>query len=270
MVGGVMLKQVLFVSLLIFSGLVLLIYLFQRHYIYFPLKQAPLRALFLAEKYKVITFNTTDGLTLHAWYKPAARSKPTLLYFHGNAGHIGYRVSSVKPYVDAGYGVLLLEYRGYGGNPGAPSEQGLYRDGRAAYDYLLKEGVQPDSLVLFGSSLGTGVATQLGTERQACVIILQSPFTSMSDLSRYHYPWILLKPWDRFESINKIDATNAPLLILHGKRDTVVPFEQGLSLFKQASQPKFMISYDDGDHGSLWSEPNFYISIRHFIEGNCQ
>ena len=187
-----------------------------------------------------VAIETSDGLSLLAWYRPAQNGHETLAFFHGNAGGLGMRADKIRPYLDAGYGVLLPAYRGYGGNPGAPDEQGLYRDGRAALAYLTGNGVAAGGIVLHGESLGTGIAVQMATEYPVAALILEAPFTSMPAAAQYHYFWLPAK-WlvrDRYDNLEKIDRVDAPLLIVHGEADRVVPTEMGRRLFEAAREPK--------------------------------
>lgn len=264
-----MVKQLVTVTFFVFLFLMLTIYVFQRHLIYFPAKEMPSRQLFHAEDMQEIKIPTEDGLFLTSWYKAAMLNQPTLLYLHGNGGHIGFRMSLVRQFLRQGFGVLLLEYRGYSGNPGKPSEQGLYKDGRAGMQFLQQQGISPHSVVVYGESLGTGVATQIAKEYPICALVLQSPFTSLPAVARYHYPWIFIPPWDKFDSLGRISSIKAPLLILHGKQDDVVPYVQGQSLFKQANEPKRFISFENKDHNNLWWDSHFSAEISHFIKAAC-
>jgi uncharacterized protein len=144
-------------------------------------------------------------------------------------------------FAEAGLGVLLLEYRGYGGNPGAPSETGLYTDAAAALDFLLQhKGVPVNRLVIYGESLGSGVAVHMAAGREIGALILEAPFTRLADAASYHYPYVpvsvLLR--DRFDSLSAIGRIRAPILILHGKRDRVVPVRFGHALLAAAPEPK--------------------------------
>lgn len=264
-----MIKQLLICSVVIFAAILLLLYVLQRHLIYLPSTQTPTLAAYQANDMHWVPLHTKDGLDLRAWYKPAAHQHPTLLYLHGNAGHIGYRIPLARQFIDAGFGVLMLEYRGYGGNAGHPSEQGLYEDGRSGVKFLQQQGVQAKQLVLYGESLGTGVATQLAIEFPVCAVVLQSPFTSLHEVAKYHYPWIFIKPWDHFDSLGRIDAIHAPLLILHGEKDQVVPYTQGLSLFERAREPKKMINFPEADHNNMWGDKQFAPDVIDFIQANC-
>lgn len=263
-----MIKQMLVAGVFIFIVFALLVYLLQRHLIYFPAKEMPDRRLFGAEDMQQINLHTADDLILNSWYKPAAPNRPTLLYLHGNAGHIGYRMPLVRQFLSAGIGVLLLEYRGYGGNKGQPTEQGLYQDGRAAMRFLQQQGIAANHLILYGESIGTGVATQLAIEFPVCALVLQSPYTSMFALARHHYPWLFIPPWDKFDSLARIHTINRPLLVLHGMQDQIVPYAQARLLFENANEPKQFIDLIDKGHNDLW-DAKFVIEVERFIQTYC-
>ncbi|WP_325049856.1 alpha/beta hydrolase [Legionella septentrionalis] len=262
-------KQVIITSCMILGLSLLFLYLWQRHLIYLPARTKPHPQDFRAQDMHVVTLKTEDGLFLQSWYKPAPRNNPTILYFHGNAGHIGYRMPLVRQFISAGFGVLLLEYRGYGGNAGTLSENNLYKDGRAGVKFLLQEKIPLSRIVFYGESLGSGVAVQMAVEYHVCALLLQSPFTSLSDVARHHYPWFPIKLWDRFESLQKIKNLHMPLLILHGKQDQIVPFMQAKSLFKAANQPKHLAAFMHRGHNDLWGANTFAATIIDFIRTHC-
>ncbi len=264
-----MLKQLIISACVIFSIVLLLMYVFQRHLIYFPDVRHPGLKKYRAHDMTKVSLQTQDNLTLKSWYKPAINNQPTVLYLHGNAGHIGYRMPLARQFIDAGLGIFLLEYRGYGGNKGRPSESGLYEDGRTALRFLDQQGIKPGQLVLYGESIGTGVATELAMHHQVCAVILQSPFTSLVNLSRYHYPWLFITPWDQFNSLERITAINAPLFVLHGKQDQIVPYKEGLMIYNTAKEPKKMLSFEHKGHNNLWENPGFSNEVIHFIHAHC-
>lgn len=265
-----MLKQLLVISLFIFGLLMLLLFVFQRYLIYFPARQTPKLQDYSATDMRSVHLLTSDNLRLLAWYKPAQNQQTTILYLHGNAGHIGHRMPLARQFINAGFGVLLPEYRGFGGNPGSPTEQGLYLDSEAALQYLYQKGLKNRQIVVYGESLGTGVATRLAENRDFCGLILQSPFTSLASLAKYHYPWIFIKPRDRFDSLSRIKNIHIPLLILQGTDDRIVPYEEGLKLFNAARQPKNRIDFDKKNHNDLWDATNFSEKVIQFIRTACR
>lgn len=240
----------------------------QRALIYFPSLEKPNPQKFHAEDMQVIQIPVADMLILSSWYKPPWDKKPVILYLHGNAGHIGHRMRLIRQFIDAGFGVLLLEYRGYGGNPGTPTESGFYQDGRAAMQFLQQRGIRDNKIVLYGESLGTGVATQLAAEFSVCALVLQSPYTTLTALARYHYSWLPLPVLDKYDSLSRIQKIHAPLLVLHGKLDNLVPYTQGLTLFDLANQPKKWYEFPTKGHHDLW-DSQFASIVISFINEYC-
>jgi fermentation-respiration switch protein FrsA (DUF1100 family) len=228
----------------VYTALVGALYLIQRDLIYHPAQQMRSPAASGVPEMRPVELAAADGVTVVSWYSPARPGKPTMVFFQGNAGNISDRGVKARPYLDAGFGLLLAGYRGYGGNPGDPTEQGLYADGRAQLAFLAREGVTPTRWVLYGESLGSGIAVHLAEEQAAKTpvgaVVLESPFSSMADAAAIHYPFVparaLVK--DRFDSIAKIAGIRSPLLIVHGVEDNVVPVELGKRLFQAARPPK--------------------------------
>ena len=240
----------------IYIGLFLLLFFFQRSLIYYPTtgKISPIDyGLPEMDSVKLIT---EDGISLASWYKaPSSPNKLTILYFHGNAGHIGHRAIKVKPFLDYGYGLLLLSYRGYGPNNGEPTENNLYLDGKAAFNFLIEQKIPIHKLVFYGESLGTGVAVELAQNKAIAALILEAPFTSLIEISKYHFPFfpttLLLK--DKYTSVNKIRNLKSRLLVLHGRRDRTIPFKFGQKLFNIAGVKKQLYEFPDAGHNNIYS-----------------
>lgn len=203
-----------------------------------------------------ITVRTQDGLLLFGWYAPPKKGKPVVVLFHGNAGHIGGRAFKARAFMDAGYGVLLAEYRGYGGNPGNPDEKGFYNDARAFIDWLGKaERIPEKGIVLYGESIGSGVAVQMAVEHGGVAgLVLEAPFSSALDVAKGVYWWLPVGYLmiDKFMSIEKIGFIHAPLLIMHGDNDKTVPFSLGQKLFDAANNPKTFVAIKGGGHSDLY------------------
>jgi fermentation-respiration switch protein FrsA (DUF1100 family) len=202
---------------------------------------------------EAVTFPTADGLTLGGWFVPAAGPLPrvTLLVFNGNAGNRSYRGPLAAALRAHGLQVLLFDYRGYGGNAGTPSEEGLAADSRAARAYLAgRDDVDVSRLVYFGESLGTAVAVDLAVEHPPAALVLRSPFTSMVDVGRYHYPFLpvglLLR--DRFAAIDRVARLGVPMLVVAGGRDAIVPIENSRRLYEAAAGPKRLLVLPEADH----------------------
>ncbi len=177
---------------------------------------------------------TEDGTKLVSWYaKPKEDTKPVFVFFHGNAGHLGMRKADYWGLVKKGYGVFALSYRGFGKSEGSPSEEGIYDDAQTAVLWLKKQGYSEDQMIVYGESLGTGVAVEMATRFAFKGMILESPYSTMVEAGEVHYPFlpVSLLLLDRFESIKKVSQVTEPLLVIHGTQDRVVPFSQGAALF---------------------------------------
>jgi fermentation-respiration switch protein FrsA (DUF1100 family) len=203
-----------------------------------------------------IPFITPDGLSLHGWFAPARDfGKPVILFFHGNGSNIAGFWPKAKLYVDKGFGVFLCEYRGYGGNPGSPTEEGLYNDAQGCLFALQDKGYGPWNLVYYGESLGSGVAVDLAVKHPPKALVLECPYSSVTEvakLSYYMYPvdWLMR---DRFDSIGKIGKLKSRLFIVHGESDGLIPHVQAVRLYDKAPQPKEFHSIKGGDHNDLYA-----------------
>lgn len=204
----------------------------------------------------VETLTTADGEKIILWHAPAKAGLPTILYLHGNAGEMGDRPLRFNYYHSRGFGVAYLSYRGYGGSSGSPSEAGLMTDANAAYDWLIAKGVEPGRIALLGESLGSGVAVQLAAKREVGAVALEAPYTSTVEVAAKIYWWlpvhVLMK--DQFKSIDFIAAVVAPLLIIHGDQDQLIPVDFGKRLFAAANQPKELEVVPGFGHDVLFEE----------------
>tara|TARA_R110001592_G_scaffold16881_9_gene71597 strand:- start:20418 stop:21242 length:825 start_codon:yes stop_codon:yes gene_type:complete len=242
------------------------LYFAQRSMIYFPDKTKPT----LIDGAEGVHVTTDDGQTIESWFfKATDNDKPVLIYFHGNAGNYGDRYYKAAPYIQAGYGVLLAEYRGYGGNKGDISEQGIYNDARAQMTWLIQEKNIPlDRIVIYGESIGTGAAVQMANEFRAKALILEAPFSSLYEMAGRLYPMIpiqyLLK--DKYMNIDKIASIHMPVLIIHGQKDATIPIVLAEKLFDSAVEPKEFIAFPQAGHNNLY---NFgaYSRVISFLTG---
>ena len=220
-----------------------------------------------------IKLNSSGNLSITSWFKMASSSKPVLIFFHGNAGHIGDLAVKVRPYVEAGFGILLVGYRGYGGNPGKPSEKGLYEDATAALEFLLMSGVTSDQWVLYGESLGAAIAVEMAVRfnfsAPVASVILEAPFTSMADVAIKRYPFVPINLFlkDKYNSVSKIDKITSPLMILHGDKDEIISQKLGIKLFDAANEPKFSLWINGAGHNDLY-DFDADQTIIEFIEKN--
>lgn len=252
--------NMIFVVLSGYVTLCLFMFLNQRDFIYFPDRSKADRVAAGVPSMEVVVVqpdNMKDAI--EGWYKsPSDPEKPVIVYFHGNGGSIEIRGNRANYFMDAGYGVLLAEYRGYGGNPGEPSENGLYADAAAYMDWLLTaEKVPADKIVVYGESLGTAVATWTAQKYPDIGgVILDSPFTSMTDLarSRYFFVPVDLLLRDRFPSVSRIADLKQPKLFLQAKTDFIVPPRYGARLFDAAVDPKKLEVLPNAGHSNILEE----------------
>lgn len=243
---------VLTALILLSGGLYVLIWAVQRRFMYFPFRHVPSAGAIGLDDVEPVTFTTADGFTLNGWF--FGRRSPTsftILVFNGNAGNRAHRAPLAAALRARGLAVLLFDYRGFGENPGAPTEAGLASDARAARAYLLRRAdVDPARIVYFGESLGSAVAASLAVEYPPAALILRSPFVSMAELGHVHYPFLPVR-WllrDRFASIDRIPGIRCPLLVIAGDRDRIVPLEQSRRLYDAASSPKTLVIVPGVDH----------------------
>jgi uncharacterized protein len=195
---------------------------------------------------------TPDGERLVAWWKPPEPGKALLLYFHGNAGSLWNRRARARALTQTGRGLLMVSYRGYSGSTGSPTEDGLRIDARAAHDWVASR-YEPSRVVLYGESLGTGVAVRLATERRVAGLVLDAPYTSTADVASLVY-WFVPVTWlmrDQYRSLDIIGRVRAPILVLHGERDEVIPFSLGERLYAAAPEPKRFVRLPDVGHSRV-------------------
>jgi fermentation-respiration switch protein FrsA (DUF1100 family) len=223
-------------------------------------------------KVQDVTFETGDGISLHAWKAGDLSEGPVILFCHGNAGNITHRAVYVSSLVRAGLAVFIFDYRGYGQSTGAPDEEGVYEDARSAYDHLTGvEGVDASRVVLMGRSLGGAVAINLATERPVPRLIVESSFTSARDMGRLVFRGlpVHLVMRSRFDSISRVAGLTMPKLFLHGDRDDVVPYEMGVRLYRAAAEPKRFVPLPGADHNSapFIPELDYFEVIATFARG---
>ena len=230
---------------------------FQRSLLYFPSRSSvSLHEAHTNRAFRELSVRTEDGSGLTGWYAPATSKPFTLVFFHGNGDSLFSASSVADPYVTEGYGFLVTEYRGYSGLPGKPTETGLYADARAYLHGLIAQGVKSEDIILFGHSLGTGVAVQMAGEFHVGGMILLAPYLSIPKVAQVHYPFIpaSLLALDRFDNASKIKSVHAPVLIVNGANDEIVPASQGRQLFELANEPRQFQSLPNHDHNDLFDD----------------
>ena len=242
--------------------------------IYFPQRTLAATPADAGLEYEDVFLTASDGVGIHGWYVPGERSI-TLLWFHGNAGNIGDRVENLLLLNrHLRVGVFIIDYRGYGRSEGKPSEKGFYLDAEAAMEYLRGErGLDPENdIVLFGRSLGCGVAVEMAARHRVRAVILESGFPSVRVMAKRIYPFLpsamLLSLVEaRYDSVSKLPKVHAPVMVLHGERDLTVPIELGEELFEAANQPKRFYTIRGADHNDTYhagGEP-YFDALREFV-----
>ena len=250
--------------------LLIVVFLFQRNLLYHPSVNNYLKDQVAKEPTEIekVIITTKDKLDLIAWFYDKNLEKfKTVLFFHGNAGSLENRTYKLNHFKDLNVNFLIIAWRGFNGNKGKPSETGLYEDAESAIKWLKIKGVNEKNIILYGESLGTGVAVEVAQNKNYAGIILESPFTSMVNIGKKYYPLfpihLLLR--DKFESYKKIKNVSVPLLILHGKKDKIVPFAMGKKMYELANKPKFFYSQEYGDHMVDYDE-NLLLALKKFIQ----
>ena len=251
---------------LIYLIILSLTYIFQRNLLYHPSENN-----YSGDKISVsvqkIKIKTQDELELLSWYhKKNSKDYKTILFLHGNAGSLENRIHKINHFKNMNVNFLLLSWRGFSGNNGKPTEKGLYEDARSAVRWLASIGVAEKDIIIYGESLGTGVAIEIAQNKKFAGIILESPFTSMIAAGKDKYPYLpvkfLLK--DKFESDKKIKNIKSPILIMHGKVDKLVPFHMGKKIYELANEPKYFY-FSDYDNHMMEYNNNLLKALKKFI-----
>ena len=226
----------------------------QRSLIYFPQGQPTGPAGDAGAGAEDVALTTVDGLELGAWYVPAEDGQPTVLVASGNAGHRGLRAPLAAALAQHNLGVLLFDYRGYAGNPGSPSEEGLLDDARAARAFLVEQAdVPPEALIYFGESLGAGVVVGLAAEHPPAALVLRSPFTSLADVGRVHYPFLPVRTLlrDRYPVQDTMPRIDVPTVVVLGTSDSIIPPEQSRAVAAAAPRLRRLVEVPGADHNDL-------------------
>lgn len=233
--------------------LLTIMFFFQSNLLYYPSVDNYLKDQVTNEPTEIekVKITTVDNIDLVAWfYNKDIEKFKTILFFHGNAGSLENRTYKLNHFKDLNVNFLIIAWRGFSGNKGKPNELGLYEDAKSAIKWLNTKGIEEKNIILYGESLGTGVAVEIAQNKNYAGVILESPFTSMVNMGKKHYPFfpinLLLK--DKFESFKKIKKISVPILVLHGKKDKIVPFAMGEKIYELANEPKFFYFQEYGDH----------------------
>lgn len=249
-----------------YAAVVGYLYVFQRSFVFVPGGALATPAEEGLDNVEVVAFTTADGTALTGWYAEPQAGQPSILYFHGNASNLSARADHFREILASGFGLLAATYRGFPGSGGSPSEDALLSDALELFDWLAE---RTEAIVLYGESLGTGVAIHVAAERPARALILEAPFTAAVDIARATYPWVPVAflMHDQFVSRDRIGGVDEPVLIVHGTEDSIVPVEHGRRLFEAARQPKELRVLDGSGHHDLW-EAGLWQAALDFLEKN--
>ena len=253
-------------ALIIYLVLLILIYVNQRKLLYLPTENNYLDDP-IKFKYKEFFLEVDKSIKLRSWLiEKDLKKYKTLLFFHGNAGNLFNRSYKLNKFNELDLNVLIISWRSFSGNLGKPNETNLYGDAKKAVKWLNDKGVKTENIILYGESLGTGVAVEIGQTNKFNSIILESPYTSMVKAAKIYYPYLpvnlLLK--DKYNSEKKIKNIKTPILIMHGKKDNIVPFYMGKKLFETANKPKKFLQIEEDDHMLSFND-NLLLEIQNFI-----
>jgi len=255
------------IIILVYFVILIFLYFYQRNLMYHPNENN-----YFGDKISVdvekVKVNTDDNIELLGWFHEKDLGKyKTILFFHGNAGSLENRIHKLNHFREMNVNFLIIAWRGFSGNKGKPSEKGLYQDGKSALNWLINKGVKEENIIIYGESLGTGVATHLSQNKNFAGIILETPFTSMIDAAKSFYPYIpvglLLK--DKFDNKTKIKNVRAPILIMHGEADQIVPFFMGKKIYEIANEPKYSYFTKNDNHMMEYDE-NLIKALNSFIK----
>lgn len=254
----------------LYLGIALMLLAFQSRLVFFPTREIQATPAQLGLPYEEVSFPAADGARLHGWWVPAPEARGTVLFFHGNAGNVSHRVSSLLTFHRLGMNTFIFDYRGYGRSEGSPSEEGTYRDAEGAWRYLMEErGIPPGEVVLFGRSLGGAVAAWLAERHPPRALILESTFTSIPELGAELYPWlpVRLLARIRYDTLRRLPGVSSPVLIVHSRGDEVIPFRHSRLLWEAAAGPKELLEIRGGhNQGFLTTGSAYEQGLRDFLD----
>lgn len=260
-----MLNKLLFVAGIlscVYVAIVILVYLLQSRLIYFPSRSIDVTPQQVNLSYEDVWLQTQDGDRIHGWYVPKNKARLTVLMLHGNGGNISHRLQTLTMLNTIGVNTLIIDYRGYGHSEGKPSEQATYLDAMAAWEYLTQKQTRPDSIVIFGRSLGGAIAVWLANEVRPRGLILESTFTSIVDMAQHHYPFLPVRYISTFsyDSMAIADNIPGPTFVLHSRADEIVPFDLGMKLYKALSGKKYFLEIQGGHNEGVYLSGNTYVN----------
>ena len=261
-----MFKFIVFLSVASYFSISMFMYIFQRTFMYHP-NVKNIDSTTAQFDYKEVHINSENDIKLKSWFAYANPNNKTILFFHGNAGELSARVYKLNKFHELNLNFLIISWRGFSGNNGKPTEQGLYKDAENAVAWLEAKGISKKDIILYGESLGTGIAIELATKDQYSGVILESPYTSMIDMGKRFYPFlpISILQKDKYNSLKKLNMIKSPILVLHGKADTLVPFYMGKKIYDAANEPKYYY-FPDIDNHMMTYDQNMMKTLSNFVD----
>jgi fermentation-respiration switch protein FrsA (DUF1100 family) len=261
--------RLLIIAIGTYVALAALLMYFENALVYFPTPARLYWAPPPSPDVRDVTLTTSLGEEIHSWWLPYPGSRGALLYLHGNAGNLSQRGQSVLRLHDTlEMSVLIIDYPGFGKSPGAPTEEACYRAADAAYDWLTEQqGIAPGEIVLFGKSLGGGIATHLACQRDHRALALIKTYTTLPDVGASIYPWlpVRLLMRNRFDSLGRIGKCCRPVFVAHGTTDELIPFALGQRLYEAANEPKEFFAMANHGHNDPFPD-EFYTALRAFLD----
>ena len=229
------------------------VYAKQRDMMYIPSLERVAPAEVGLDAVEEVALTTASNIELTSWFARPQAGRPTVLFFQGNAGAVNHRAYRFRELMSEGYGMFILGYPGYGGNAGEPTEPAFHEAAQLAYDYLRTSGVDSQDIVIYGESIGSGVAVQLAARVDAKALVLEAPMSSATDVARVHYPLLVASFFlrDSFQSVDYIDRIDMPLLVIHGEQDKIIPLPLGQKLVEHAVEPKKLVVIEQAGHNNL-------------------
>jgi uncharacterized protein len=267
-----LLIRIVTIVALSYALLVALVWLLQSRFIYYPGMGREIVTTPSAHgtPYEDLTLQTSDGERLNAWWVPVESPRGAVLLLHGNAGNISHRIDYALMFRRLGYSTLLLDYRGYGRSTGSPTEQGTYLDAESAWRWLtITQRLRERDIVVFGESLGGGVASWLAARHQVRALILASTFTSAVNLGSELYPFLPVRLVSRFryDTLARLGNVRAPVLVVHSRGDEIIPFSHGRRLFEAAREPKTMLELAGGhNQGLVFAREEWVKALAAFLQ----
>ncbi len=258
---GLSILYLLGVCVAAYLGWAIVLFLMQPRLLYRPVKDIAYTPAQLDIEFEEVFIETVDGVRLHGWYVPAGESEFTVLFCHGNGGNISHRLDSLSFFQQIGLSCLVFDYRGYGKSGGKPSEKGTYLDAQAAYEWLREtRKTPPDRIIIFGRSLGGSIAAHLADHAACCALVLESAFTSYTDMGRRFYPYMPVRWFARFRysTARHVANVTCPVMVIHSRTDEIVPYEFGIDVFNAANEPRRFVEISGGHNDGFLVSGEIY------------